>query len=106
MDQSQQLSLLENQDSYLQDRERNIKTIYSKIEELGQMMGRLSTMISEQGDTISLLDTNVTDIQANVEGAHSELLKYFQGISSNRWLMFKVFAILIFFFVIFVIFLA
>lgn len=106
VDQNQQLALLDNQDSYLQEREKNIKTIYSKIEELGTMMGRLSTMISEQGETISLLDTNVTDIQTNVDSAHSELLKYFQGISSNRWLMFKVFGILIVFFIIFVVFLA
>jgi len=107
VDQNQQaLALLDNQDSYLQERERNIKTIYSKIEELGQMMGRLSQMIANQGETISLLDTNVTDIQMNVEAAHSELLKYFQSISSNRWLMFKVFGILIVFFIIFVVFMA
>eukprot|EP00116_Pleurobrachia_bachei_P007313 sb/3467575/ len=83
--------MVESQDTYLHEREKNIVQIYSKIEELGQMMTRLSTMISEQGETISLLDTNVTDIQLNVEAAHSELLKYFQNISSNRWLMFKVF---------------
>jgi len=106
VDNQQALSLMDNQDSYLQERERNIKTIYSKIEELGQMMGRLSQMIANQGETISLLDTNVTDIQMNVEAAHSELLKYFQSISSNRWLMFKVFGILIVFFIIFVVFMA
>jgi len=106
MDQNQQLSLIDNQDTYLQERERNIKTIYSKIEELGSMMGRLSQMIANQGETISLLDTNVTDIQTNVDAAHSELLKYFQSISSNRWLMFKVFGILIVFFIIFVVFMA
>lgn len=105
-DQSQQQSLMEHQDTYIQERERNIKTIYSKIEELGQMMTRLSHMVAQQGETISLLDTNVTDAQLNVEAAHSELLKYFQNISSNRWLMFKVFGILIIFFIIFVIFMA
>jgi len=97
--------MVESQDTYLHEREKNIVQIYSKIEELGQMMTRLSTMISEQGETISLLDTNVTDIQLNVEAAHSELLKYFQNISSNRWLMFKVFGVLILFFVFFVVFL-
>lgn len=107
VDQNQQaLALIDNQDTYLHERERNIKTIYSKIEELGQMMGRLSHMIANQGETISLLDTNVTDIQTNVDAAHSELLKYFQSISSNRWLMFKVFGILIVFFIIFVVFMA
>lgn len=40
----------------------------------------------------------------NVEAAHTEILKYFQSVSSNRWLMIKVFGVLIFFFLIFVVF--
>ena len=42
----------------------------------------------------------------NVEAAHGEILKYFQSVTSNRWLMVKVFIVLIVFFVIFVVFLA
>ena len=41
----------------------------------------------------------------NVEAAHSEILKYFQSVSSNRWLMIKVFGVLITFFIVFVMFL-
>ena len=46
------------------------------------------------------------DAEMNIEGAHAELLKYFQSVSSNRWLMIKIFAVLIVFFVLFVAFLA
>ena len=42
----------------------------------------------------------------NVEAAHGELLTYFESISSNRWLMMKIFAVLIVAFVVFVVFLA
>ncbi len=42
----------------------------------------------------------------NVEAGHGELLKYFQSVTSNRWLMVKVFGVLIFFFIFFVIFMA
>lgn len=42
----------------------------------------------------------------NVEAAHGELVKYLQNVSSNRWLMLKVFGVLIFFFLFFVIFMA
>ena len=52
------------------------------------------------------IDANVEDTALNVEGAHSELLKYFQSVSSNRWLMIKIFGVLIFFFIIFVVFMA
>lgn len=46
------------------------------------------------------------DTELNVEGAHMEILKYFQSVSSNRWLMVKIFLILVVFFIIFVVFFA
>lgn len=52
------------------------------------------------------IDANVADAELNVEAAHNEILKYFQSVTNNRWLMIKVFAVLIFFFVFFVVFLA
>lgn len=52
------------------------------------------------------IDANVEDTQLNVDMAHSEILKYFQSVSSNRWLMIKIFLVLIIFFIIFVVFFA
>ena len=52
------------------------------------------------------IDENVMGAQLDVEAAHSEILKYFQSVTSNRWLMIKIFLILIVFFIIFVVFLA
>lgn len=52
------------------------------------------------------IDENVLDAESNVEGAHMELLKYFQSVSTNRWLMIKIFIVLIVFFALFVVFLA
>jgi syntaxin 5 len=52
------------------------------------------------------IDANVQDAELNVEAAHNEIIKYFQTITSNRWLMIKIFAVLIFFFFFFVIFMA
>lgn len=51
------------------------------------------------------IDANVEDTQLNVDAAHGEILKYFQSVSSNRWMMIKIFLILIIFFIIFVVFL-
>ena len=52
------------------------------------------------------IDANVSETEINVESAHTELLKYFKGVTSNRWLMIKIFLVVMVFFVIFVIFLA
>ena len=49
------------------------------------------------------IDANVDDAHMSIEAAHTELVKYFQSVTSNRWLMIKIFGVLIFFFIIFVI---
>jgi len=39
---------------------------------------------------------------SNVQGAQRELLKYYASVSSNRWLMLKIFGVLIIFFLLFI----
>lgn len=56
--------------------------------------------------SVPRIDENVLGAQLDVDAAHSEILKYFQSVTSNRWLMVKIFLILIVFFIIFVVFLA
>lgn len=50
------------------------------------------------------IDSNVQDAELSIEAAHTQILRYFQSVTSNRWLMIKIFGILIFFFIFFVIF--
>lgn len=52
------------------------------------------------------IDANVTETEINIEAGYGELLKYFKGVTSNRWLMIKIFAVVIIFFIIFIVFLA
>lgn len=67
------------------------------------MFNQLATMIKEQEEQITRIDSNVDDVDMNVSMAHTELLKYFQSVTSNRWLMFKVFGVLIVFFIFFIV---
>jgi len=82
-----------------------MQSIESTIVELGGIFQQLATMVKEQEEVVQRIDSNIEDAEMNVEAAHTELLKYFRSVASNRWLMIKVFALLIFFFVIFVVFL-
>lgn len=52
-------------------------------------------MVAEQRETVQRIDADTTDIADNISGAQRELLKYYASISSNRWLMIKVFGVLI-----------
>ncbi|KAG9090907.1 cis-Golgi t-SNARE syntaxin [Ceratobasidium sp. 370] len=92
-----QMQLVERQDNYLQERSTAIESIESTIAELGQIFTQLAQMVAEQRETVQRIDADTVDIANNVAGAQRELLKYYSSISSNRWLMLKVFGVLIVF---------
>ncbi|XP_075902877.1 syntaxin-5a isoform X1 [Nelusetta ayraudi] len=101
-----QLQLIDEQDSYIQSRADTMQNIESTIVELGSIFQQLAHMVKEQEETVQRIDANVEDTQLNVEAAHTEILKYFQSVSSNRWLMIKIFLVLVVFFIVFVVFFA
>eukprot|EP00731_Ephydatia_muelleri_P027738 Em0019g611a len=101
-----QLQLIDQQDGYIQERADAMQNIHSTIVELGTIFRQLAEMVKEQEEQVMRIDANVSETEINVESAHTELLKYFKGVTSNRWLMIKIFLVVMVFFVIFVIFLA
>ncbi|XP_065882707.1 syntaxin-5-like [Dysidea avara] len=100
-----QQQLLDEQENYIQERAETMENIESTIVELGVIFKQLAEMVKDQEEQVERIDTNVAEVDLNVQAAHTELLKYFQGITSNRWLMIKIFMVLIVFFIIFVVFL-
>ncbi|KAK0413364.1 hypothetical protein QR680_006760 [Steinernema hermaphroditum] len=102
--QSQQM-MTDEMTSYAQQRSSAMEQIEKNISELGSIFSQLASLVSEQGEMITRIDTNVEETSMNVEGAHVELLRYFNSISKNRWLMLKIFGVLMIFFVVFVVFL-
>ncbi|CDK24200.1 unnamed protein product [Kuraishia capsulata CBS 1993] len=102
-DQTNQLLLLEEQNNvYLQDRNRAVEAIEKTINEVGSLFQQLATMVNEQGEVIQRIDNNVEDISVNITGAQRELLKYYHNVSNNRWLIAKMFGVLILFFLLWV----
>lgn len=104
--QQQQLMLYDESDQYVQERAETMQNIESTIVELGGIFQQLAHMVKEQEEMVERIDTNVQDAELNIEAAHTEILKYFQSVSKNRWLMIKIFGVLIFFFLFFVMFMA
>lgn len=100
-----QIALHDDSVAYAQSRSGAMETIESSISELGQIFSQLAHLVAEQGESIMRIDSNVEETSMNVDSAHSELVKYFHSISQNRWLMIKVFGVLIVFFIVFVLFL-
>jgi len=54
-------------------------------------------MVAEQRETVQRIDADTHDIMDNVGLGQRELLKYYARISSSRWLMLKIFGVLIVF---------
>jgi len=101
-----QMMVSQDNDSYYASRADAMHTIESTIVELGGIFTQLAHMVKEQEEMVQRIDSNVEDTALNVDMGHNEILKYFQSVTSNRWLMVKIFGVLIFFFLIFVIFMA
>ncbi|KAJ2085021.1 Integral membrane protein SED5, partial [Coemansia sp. S142-1] len=94
---SQMLLLQQNQSSYLDSRSDAINSIESTISELGSIFQQLAQMVSEQRDVVQRIDANIETVDINISAAQNELLRYYSNISSNRWLMAKVFMIILVF---------
>ena len=93
----QQLLLMEEgatSNSYINMRGEAITVIEQTINELGSVFGQLAAMVSEQGEQIQRIDANTEDVVDNVQGAQRELMKYWSRVSGNRWLIAKMFGIL------------
>lgn len=92
----QQLLMMEEAQSntYIQARGEAIEAIERTINELGGIFGQLATMVSEQSEMIQRIDANTEDIVDNVQGAQRELMKYWSRVQGNRWLIAKMFGVL------------
>ena len=102
----QQLQLLEEgshaPNAYIQQRGEAIEGIERTINELGGIFGQLAQMVSEQAEQIQRIDANTDDVVDNVEGAQRELMKYWSRVQGNRWLVAKMFGVLMIFFLVWV----
>lgn len=110
----QQLLMMEEaqpQNTYINMRGEAIDMIERTINELGGVFGQLAAMVSEQGlvyllyevgehadislsEQIQRIDANTEDVVDNVQGAQRELMKYWSRVSGNRWLVAKMFGVL------------
>ena len=96
---------MQPQDTYLTNRAEAMQSVENTIVELGGIFQQLAHMVKEQGEMAVRIDENISETFGNVDAAQGQLLKYLNNISSNRWLVMKIFLVLMFFLVIFAVFL-
>lgn len=84
---------------YLEQRAQAVDSVTRTIAELGTIYQQLATMVAEQGTMLQRIDDNVEESLISVEAGHEQLQKYWSNLSSNRGLIMRVFAIMMFFIV-------
>jgi len=95
---------LMTQERYVSNRTDAVVSIERTITELQGIFSQLANLVQEQGELINRIDHNVIETGDRVDAAQSELLKYLRSVSSNRWLIIKLFLVLVFFSVLFIVF--
>jgi syntaxin 5 len=93
-------------DAYLTSRQEALHQVESTILELGNIFQQLASMVHEQGEMAVRIDENVDETLTQVEAGQAQLLKYLNTISSNRWLLLKVFGIIMLALIFFLVFVA
>ncbi|PON69042.1 t-SNARE [Parasponia andersonii] len=106
MEMSMLQQVVPRQENYAQSRTVALQNVESTISELSGIFTHLATMVAQQGELAIRIDDNMEESLVNVEGARSALVRHLNQISSNRWLLIKIFAILIFFLFVFIVFVA
>jgi len=101
-----QEQMVVREDVYLSSRALQVENIEGMIHELGQMYVKLTSIIDQQGELAIRIDENMTMALENTELGHNQILIALDRVSQSRWLLLKVFAVLITFATFFVVFIA
>jgi syntaxin 5 len=100
-----QMQLIPDQ-SYLRDRANAMSLIESNIVELGTIFNKLAVMVSDHREMVQRVEDNVDEANSTLMMSMSVLTDTLTNLKSNRTLMLKLFGILVFFIIAFIIFFA
>jgi len=98
--------LIQEQQGYMpratqRDRMRTAERVEASIAQMGELFGQMANLVMAQGETISRIEDDVEAGLIDVEAGHSEMNKFLEITKGNRGIILKIFALLIFFIILF-----
>jgi len=93
----------ENKSEYYQQRLNEVQSIEKTMGDIGQMMNRLSTMTYQHSMIIDNIGRNTDIAYDNVVAGEKEIKGILENVKGNRALLIKIFLIIIFVGVIYII---
>mgnify|MGYP000884188355 CR=1 FL=1 len=91
------------QDKYYGLRADAVRQIEKSMHELQGIFTQLAHIVADQGEMLERIDHNVDTAVMDVSSAHEKLIRTLHKVSQNRWLIIRVFGVLIITIIIFVI---
>jgi len=85
------------QHSRLQSAER----VEASIAQMGALFGQMANLVMAQGETIARIEDDVEAGLVDTEEGHREMQKFLEITKGNRGIILKVFALLVFFILLF-----
>ena len=102
----QQQTFEQNNSQYYQNRLKDVQLIEKTMKEISDMMNRLSQMTYEQSFLIENISRNTDIALDHVEKGEKEVKKILENVKNNRWLLIRIFMIIICVSVFYIIFMA
>ncbi len=103
-DENAPLLMVAAQDQVFEHRAVAAQQIESTIVELHQIFQQLNNIVAQQRDLTIRIDANIDETLVNAESAQTQIIKYWRNVSSNRWFLLKIFAVLAVFVTLFLVF--
>lgn len=98
------LPMVQTREQFLENRSQAIRAVEHTVEELRGIMTQIAFIARQQDELIVRIDEDLTNTEHHIDNAYQELLKYIPKVTGNRWLYLKIFAILVVFMVLFLVF--
>lgn len=98
------LPMIQTREQFLENRSQSIRAVERTVEELRGIMTQIAFIARQQDELIVRIDEDISNTQRHVETTYSELVKYMPKVTGNRALYLKIFAVLVVFMVLFLVF--
>jgi syntaxin 5 len=98
------LPMVQTREQFLETRSQSIRAVEKTVEELRGIMTQIAFIARQQDELIVRIDEDIANTELHVNNAYSELVKYLPKVAGNRWLYLKIFAVLVVFMILFIVF--
>lgn len=96
--------LLQAPDTLLLERSEQVRDIEQHMSDVQSIFRRLADLVAHQGEQITRIEDSLGEAEVHAGEAHRQLLTYLHSVASERWLIAKVFGVLLVFIFLFVLF--